>query len=139
MVVDSRLRWTYHIDYIAKKVSASCYAGNTLGSSLPLDASVSVYYGAASIELHKLLMTQKRMTMIFAIYNRLSYRPLFVLHEISELPCIYIYKILLYAKKKEQKFTSWSFFHGYGIRNSHVLSVPKHNTIKFEDTHVPMY
>lgn len=73
------------------------------------------------------------MEMLFAMNNRSFCVPMFVRHEILALPCIHIYKILLFAKINEWKFTSFFFLYGYGTRNPYVLSVYKRNTSNFEN------
>lgn len=146
VIVDSNLRWCEHIAYLSKKLSSSYYAISRLKCLLPLNGLLNVYYSlvyshisynievwGSSIDFNRVFVLQKRiLRLIFGLNSQASCRPYFVEHRILTAPCIYIYRCLLYTKDNVTTYVKLSSFHNYCTRNNEVLSVPRHNTSKFE-------
>lgn len=144
--MDSNLRWSQHIEMLCKKLSKSYYAINQLKYCLPIRSVIDIYYSLCyshisynillwglSSDVNRVFIIQKRILRnIFGLDPRSSCRPIFVAWDLLTVPCIYIFKSLLYVRENLSKFTKLSSLHGYGTRNPEVLLLPSHRTSKFE-------
>lgn len=146
LLVDANLRWSDHVDHISKKLSQSLYAIRRMKNLLPLKALLGVYYSLVyshiayniivwgnSVDFNRVFIAQKRiLRTMFGLHPRDSCKPFFIEHKILTAPCIYMYKCLVYVNENIRDSAKLKNFHGYGTRNAETLSVPRHNTTKFE-------
>lgn len=149
--VDKNLRWTTHIDVLCKKLNSSYFAIHRIKDILPRSCLMSVYFSLVyshlsynillwgrSSDFPRVFVAQKRIIRtIFNLNPMDSCKSIFVENKILTLPCIYIFKCLLYAKENEFKWMKLSDYHGYETRNSQTLLFPRHKTYRFECS--PMY
>ncbi|KAK9884837.1 hypothetical protein WA026_009061 [Henosepilachna vigintioctopunctata] len=116
--VDRNLRWTSHIDVLCKKLSTSFIVISRIKNIVPRNCVMNVYYSlvyshlnynillwGCSTEISRVFITQKRiLRLIFNIHQRTSCTPIFINNYIITLPCLYIYRCLLYVKENEYRF-----------------------------------
>lgn len=145
--LDEDLKWESHTNTVARKLNSAYYAIRKIKMLLPLQNIIEVYYSlvyshinynillwGGSSASHRLLISQKRiMRLIFNVGQRESCRPFFVRHGILTVPSLYIYRCLQYVRENTNKFVRLSSFHNYPTRSQEVLSIPKHETSKYQN------
>lgn len=140
--------WETHIDFICKKLNSTYFAILQLKRVLDPKDLMNIYYalGYSHISLsimfwgkcsesQRVFVIQKRiLRLIFNLQLRESCQSLFKSKNILTVPCIYMYKCLLYIKANIRDHSSLSDGHDHQTRNAHVLTVPRHRTTNFENS-----
>ena len=138
--------WDTNVDHVAKKLNSAYYAIFQLRSALDKNALLNCYYALAYSHISQSIMLwgkcsgslrvfvcQKRIIrLIFNLGPRETCKSVFVSQKILTVPCIYIYKCLVYVRNNLSKFSSLTSRHTYNTRSEHVLVVPRHRTANFE-------
>ena len=146
VVVDNKLKWNAHVNYLAKKISKSVSVLKMVKYTFPSDILKSIYYSliypyftycniiwgsAANVHLERLVNLQKKSVRIVCKTNYRNHTaPLFnnlkllQVKDIYELNCIkFIYQC--YNSNKfcyfREKLKRNRDFHGYETRNRDLL------------------
>lgn len=139
-VLDSDLTWQAHIDKVAGRLSSTCYALNSLKRNFNCETLLSIYYGmffphlsycisvwGLSAHMGRLFILQKRaIRIIFNIKFRNSCVETFKNFNILTVPCIYIYKILIFIHVNKSSLELRSDVHDYCTRYSGHISLQSH-------------
>lgn len=156
LMLDEIIRWCDHVDHVTKKLNSVYYVISQLRNEFETSTLLTVYYSMAychlnycivlwgnSVDSDRVFLAQKRMIrLIFRVDSRASCRPVFVANEILSLPCLYIYKLLLFVKQncdinESGNFTKNSDLHSYKTRYCDLFVMDGHNLTKFESS--PVY
>lgn len=144
--LDSKLKWSVHIDMLSKSLNKSYYALSRIKNIMPISALLNVYYSLVysrlcynivlwgnAVNSDRIFITQKRIIRkMFGIRPLESCKPIFIKNNILSFPCIYIFRMLLYAVDNIHMYDRNSSFHNYSTRGGDLLSVPGHRSSKFE-------
>ena len=145
--IDNKLTWQDHIEYLCSKLSPLCYALFRLRDITNRSVCLVFYhshvlsrlrYGiifwGMSGHFNRLFKLQKRIVRTIVGASRLqSCRTIFKDLSLLNLPCLFIYEILLYVKNNYQNFLSNNYFHEYDTRFNMDLTTPSHNLKLFEN------
>lgn len=145
--VDANLNWKAHVGDLIPKLNSACYALKQMCQISDLNTLLLIYnsyfqshltYGIIfwgnSVESHLIFKIQKRALRIINHSSKFSScRPLFLKFKILPLFSLYIYEILRFCKKNQDKFTMNNYFHNYFTRHGTELSVPKHRLTLLEN------
>jgi len=151
LYLDSLINWSFHVDYVCKKINSGFYAIHQLKDTVNQESLVSMYYSfiyshlsyntplwGSSSEWERVFIAQKKaIRCIFGVSYRGSCRPVFVQRKILSFPCIYLYKTLLFIKQNSHEFLKNSDLHNYGTRNRELFITENHNLSKSEKS--PVY
>lgn len=146
--LDCTLRWGYHIEAVCKKLGSSLYAIGRMKNCLPKHSIIGIYYSLVysflnfnvllwgnSVESNRVFIIQKRIIrLIFDLNPRDSCRLFFRNYGILTLPCIFIFRCLIYVKENEHRLVKLSSFHDYSTRNKNIFCFPHHVTSKYESS-----
>lgn len=143
LILDYNLKWSSHIDALAKKLSKAVFALRIIHQNCSKAAALTLYYGliysklnygiifwgqASSLLLSRIFRLQKRAVRII---NNLkpseSCRPYFIKDKLLTLPCIYILNILIFVKENFQYYKHHLVTHGHHTRQSNSLMPIQHN------------
>lgn len=144
--IDANLNWEQHISSIESKLNKNCFGIRIIKKLMNQKTAKILYhcvfestltYGlifwGCSAKSKKIFVLQKKVIRLLAgAKSRESCKQLFKKFDILPLPCLYIYKILLFVKMHFNFFFSYVNNHAYSTRNKSNLSIPSHNTTKFE-------
>lgn len=146
MIVDERLNFYQHTDYVASKVSIGIFMMRTLAKTVQSDVLLSAYYGlvypylvyavpiwgSKSQRTTFLFKLQKKaVRVIFSLRRHQSCRDFFKGAKILTFPSIYILELLTFVKQNISLFT---VTHDciYSLRGGCDLRLPKHKTSFFK-------
>lgn len=150
-VLDRDLTWQSQVDKIAGRLNSACFALNSLRSSLDCETLLSIYYGifyphinycnmvwGLSVHVRRLFILQKRaIRIIFNLKYRRSCSETFKNNRILTVPCIYIYKTIVFIHSNKSKFMIRSQIHNYNTRHSHQICTRSHDHAYYERS--PIY
>ena len=89
--------------------------------------SYSILLWGSSSVASRVFISQKRVIrVLFKIPPRTSCKPLFIRERILTIPCLYIYKCLIYVKENIRQFQRMEEIHSYDTRFRSQLLVPYH-------------
>ena len=139
-VVDSNLIWSDHIEYMTSKLNKSYFLILSLKNSLTIDCLLSIYYGIFYSHLSynvivwgssplatRLFLIQKRVIrVIFNLKYLDSCRQIFRCKSILTLTGIYLYKIMVYTYKEQNRLTKHEDIHEYNTRGKCKLYPRRH-------------
>lgn len=146
--IDNKLSWDEHTKHIVKKLNSSCYMLKALASVTSHKCLRSVYFayvhshisygivfwGIYKKNLQSVFTVQKRaLRMIQNMPPLASCRNVFSVLGILPVPCVYIYKTVLYINKNKNKYCTNTQVHHYNTRNKsnfHIKSVNKAYSLK---------
>lgn len=144
--LDSKLSWDKHIDDICNKLNKAYFGILQLKDTLDESGLLSIYYALAyshislniiswgyGRERGRVFILQKRLIRLISNlrYNE-SCRTAFREKKILTLPCIYIFKCLMYTKNNLNLFVQVANTHPYKTRHGKLLSIPSHRTTSFK-------
>nr|CAH7742606.1 unnamed protein product [Callosobruchus chinensis] len=144
--IDRDLRWSNNIAKICNKINQSYYALLQVKKYLNLNQIINVYYAiihshlsynvvlwGASPSVDRVFVAQKRaLRLIFGLTYRESCRQTFHRYKIMPVPCIYIYKCIMYIKSNLHLTTKNNHHHSYLTRGGDLLRSDKHHTSLYE-------
>lgn len=144
--LNDNLTWSAHINHVSKTISRSYYAILKTKDVLSTHCLLNVYYslvyshlsyniilwGNAPESIRLFIMQKKIIRLIFNMRNTESCKSVFVDKKIMTLPCIYIFKLLLYVKKNIHLYETNCKYHNYNTRKGKELITVNHNTSKYE-------
>jgi len=153
VIIDSKLTWKSHIDYICTKIAKAIAILNKVKKIFHLPTLISLYYTfvypyifycniiwgiAAKCHLNKLLLLQKRIVRIITLSDfKVHTKVLFESLEILTVEKVYIYSVLLfmyyYKNDKlplifEEYFIKNLYVHNIATRNAKNYHLPKCRT-----------
>lgn len=149
--LDDLLSWHDHIESVAKKLNSAFHAILTIKTTVTQHCLLQVYYAlayshiaynillwGASSDIQRVFVCQKRIIrLIFDLEHRGTCRNVFKDKGILTVPCIYIFKSLLFVKTNSHLFDRVSASHSYHTRHTCQLLFPRHKTSLFERS--PLY
>lgn len=135
VIVDERLTWKNHVDYIAAKMCTLAYQLRTLRYHASEKTCLTAYksyvqsvmrYGLIfwgnSVDLPRILILQKRcIRNIFGMKNLESCRPVFKRQKLLTVIGLYILECALFLKKNYTFFSDREPNHEYQTRKAHLL------------------
>lgn len=144
--LDPTLSWDIHIENICKKLNKAYFGILQLRDTLDERGLLNVYYSLAysHISLNilnwgcgrdkgRVFILQKRIIrLIFNLNFNETCRLIYKEKNILTVPCIYIYKCLIYTKCNIHVFSKASDTHEYKTRHGQLLSIPSHRTSIFK-------
>lgn len=150
-VLDSKLSWDGHIDTVCKKLNKAYFGILQMKDTLDENGLVNIYYALAyshislniiswgcGREMGRVFILQKRLLrLIYRLRYSESCRMIFKEKKILTLPCVYIFKCVMYTKQNLDLFGKISDGHSYLTRHGELLSIPSHKTTTFK--HSPLY
>lgn len=130
VVVDERLDWRSHIDYLAAKISTFAFVLRTLHDEISREVALQTYYAHVnsrmsygvilwgnSSEAERIFILQKRcIRNIFSVSSTTSCRPLFKLYKIPTLTELYIVQCCLHIHRKRDSILADQHRHNYNTR-----------------------
>lgn len=149
--LDPTLSWDIHIDNICKKLNKAYFGILQMKDILSETDLLNIYYTLAYPHMSlnilswgcgrdkgRIFILQKRiMRLIFNLNFRETCRYIFKQKNILTVPCIFIFKCLMYTKQNINVFSQVSDTHAYGTRHGALLRIPTHTTSKYR--HSPKY
>lgn len=149
--LDNKLTWDAHVESVCVKMSKAYYAIRQMKDCLDQPGLLNIYYAMAyshmslniinwgcARDILRVFISQKRLIrLIFNMENRESCRQVFKSKNILTVPCIYIFKCLIFVKKNEILFTLNSFTHSHNTRHGNLLRIPAHKTSTYKNS--PIY
>lgn len=150
-IIDCSLSFSDHIDCLCKKINSAYFAILSLKNTLDESGLLSVYYSlvhshmccnimfwGSSSACDRVFVSQKRiLRLIFNLQPLQTCRPLFQDQKILTVPCLYIYKCLMFVNINRNMFEGLGIATNYNTRNNNTLLIPRHKTAFYEDS--PMY
>lgn len=151
LTIDNNLTWKPYLDKLIKKLNRCCYQMIMLRDVVDLNTRVMVYYAFfysvlqygiefwGSTNINKIFKVQKRILriMIFAD-RRTSCKRIFRDLNLLTVPCLYIFKCLMFVKVKLNTILEEQHHHPYFTRHKNDLLYPRHRLVLFEQTNVYM-
>lgn len=146
ILVDERLKFYAHVDYVSRKVSIGTFMLRNLAKTVDSDVLLSAYYGlvypylayAVPIwgnENHRtrflFRLQKKAIRVIFFLKKHQSCKEFFRNFKVLTFPALYILETLTFIKVNLPAFSSF-INHSYSLRDNHSLRVPRHCTAFFE-------
>jgi hypothetical protein len=146
LIIDNKLSWKGHINYIIPKLSSACYVMRTVKPHVSHNTLKIIYYSyfhsimnygllfwGSSTESTKIFKLQKRIIRIMmGCRRKQSCRELFVKLGILPLPTQYIFSLLLFLNKNKNLFTVNSTIYQYATRQQSNLHQPLANLSKYQ-------
>lgn len=146
VLIDNKLSWHSHIDYLRKKLCSAVFAVRKLVNILDAGTIKSVYYAyvnsllsygiifwGGSSEVVEIFKLQKWcIRVMVGIDRRTSCRTYFKELNILPLPSLYIMEMLTFVKCNLHLFPRNAHFHEYPTRRRGDLSVSGHRTALYE-------
>lgn len=145
--LDGSLSWQSHIENVSGRLNSAFYAILVLKSSLTQPVLLEIYYAlayshiaynillwGATSEIQRIFVGQKRiLRLIFNLERLETCKEIFRKNNILTVPCVYIYKCLLFVRENFHCFEKTSHGHAYATRHGALsLAYPKHKTTLFE-------
>lgn len=144
--LDEHLCWEAHVDHVSSRVSSGIFAISQLkrthGERALLNVYFSLIYGHLSYivslwgncsQSNRVFIAQKRaLRLMFGIQPRESCRAVFVEKKLLTFPCIYMYRTILYIKKRLDTFDTNSTYHCYDTRGADLLLMERHHLTLYE-------
>ena len=139
LVLDGRLDWADHVEYLSVALRRATYAilklrNSVSGQMLRMFYFASVHsriaygillWGSCS-HMDRIFKIQKRVLRIMnGVSNRTSCRSLFVGNRIMTVYSLFVYTCLMYAKENGEKFVTAERCHDYNTRNKLDFRLPK--------------
>lgn len=139
VIIDSKLDWQAHINYIANKLNTIHFQIKKLALYCSRDAVLTFYhsnfisilnYGIIlwgySPHVHRIFCIQKRAvrTLLNVTDQSTHCKPLFRKLYLLPLPCLYIYNLLVYGYENHNSFLKNSDCHAHNTRNQHKFVPP---------------
>lgn len=135
VVIDQKMTWEQHIDYISSKLSTMCFIVRQLRATVSLSILKLAYYGLVqsilsyglifwgrSAHFHKVFVIQKKIIRcMVGAHPHTSCRQIFINLSILTLPSLYIYLVILNIKMRENSFMKINNVHKYDTRNNSKL------------------
>lgn len=135
VVLDERLTWTEHIDYVASKICTLAYQLKTLRYHVSEGICLTAYkayvqsvvkYGIIfwgnSVEAPRILTLQKRcLRNVFGLKRLDSCRSIFRSKKILTVVSIYILECAVFIRRNYSLFQGQQNDHNYNTRNAHLL------------------
>ncbi len=147
LTLDQCLSWSPHIEQLIKKLNKAYYAIMQLKSALNKKTLLDVYYSLVyshlsynvlawglSSDLNVVFIKQKQIIrLIFNLGYRDSCQNTFKENSILTLPCILIFKAVVFVKNNFNLFEKLGSNHSYGTRyKNKKLCFLTHNTSFFQ-------
>lgn len=140
VMLDSKLNWNSHVDYMSDKLVSSIYLLRSIGTLVSPRVRIMAYHALVASLLgyavlcwghapaaQRLFKLQRRAIRVVAgIGYREDCRDAFKRLKILTLPSLFILECLKYTKQNETKFFSHSGVHSHGTRSRDNLVVPFH-------------
>lgn len=150
-VIEPNLKFYKHIEFVCSKLNSAFFAILSLKNTLGEAGLLSVYFSLAYSHLSnniiswgnhpmwdRAFIAQKRIIrLIFDLKPRASCRPIFINKKILTLPCVFIFKCVMFVNSNKHLFEKIGSYSAYNTRGNGLLSVPRHKTAFFEDS--PFY
>lgn len=144
--VDADMNWRSQLDHVSKKINSGFYALLQLRHIFDIKQLINIYYALIYPHLtyniivwgnantaNRIFISQKKIIrLLFSLRRMESCRPLFKQYNILTLPCIYIYKCIIYTVRNINNFERNSNTHGYPTRHGNFLKIPNHNSALYE-------
>jgi hypothetical protein len=137
LTLDSKLQWDSHLAILSSKLCSAAYAVRKIRQITDINTAKLVYYSyfhclmsygilvwGRSANVDSIFVLQKRA--VRAIYNlkpQTSLRDLFRKVDIITLPSLYIYEVIMYARKHYADLPKNSDLHKFNTRNKNKLAV----------------
>lgn len=135
LMIDSKLNWKAHIEYICKKISSSAYALYKLAPITNTEVLLTAYHGlVASVVRYGIIfwgnstnidlafkMQKQCVRSMFRLQKVDSCRPYFIKHRILSLPSLYIFELALFVRTNPQNFPRLSDAVSRNRRDNHRL------------------
>lgn len=138
LIVDCKLTWEKHIDYVCGKISSLCFLIRRLRETVSEGILKLVYYGlvqstlqygllfwGSSAHFQKAFIMQKKAIRNVAGISPLeSCRNIFKSFKILTLPCLYVFQLI-------------NFIYTNGNSLQHNFDIHSHDTRAVDDFHLP--
>ena len=132
VTITDNFTWDIHITSLNKKLNAICFALYRLSGCVSRDTLLSVYFakfysllsfgiifwGSSRDSISTFRIQKKAIRTIFNLSYRSSCKEIFKLHRCLPLPCIYIYRSILYVRKYKYMFIATNDVHNYTTRQA---------------------
>lgn len=136
--LDTKLTWENHTHNTCKKLARVWYLLRRLKSNVTHNMLITSYYsffhchllygvhlwGNCSTSNNVFIWQKKAIRLMAGLNQRDSCRPAFLKYEIMTLPCLYIYKNIMYVKENLNVFFIRSAVHKYNTRNKNDIDTP---------------
>jgi hypothetical protein len=146
--VDSRLTWRTHVHLLESKLNKAFYLMLMISQSVDFATLRMIYFayvysninygvifwGASNNSLPIFYLQKKIVRLMVRVGRRESCRQIFKDLKLLPLPCIYIFRTILYLHNKIGNHDTVGKLHTYNTRGRDVLSYPLHRTTAFERT-----
>jgi hypothetical protein len=140
--IDSKLLWTDQVNNIANKVSKGLFVMKYIMKYIPQETAKIVYYAViyshmaygielwgstADIHFQQIFKLQKKAIRYIAkLGYRESCREHFKTLSILTLPCIYIYRLIIYSFNNKNTQQTNADIHSHNTRGKHQLAIQRH-------------
>lgn len=128
--IDQNLTWRPHIEMTTKKLNTACFQMRVLRNVIDLKTKLIVYYamfysflqygielwGSVSDATAIFKIQKKYLRIMSFAPKRTSCKPLFKRYELLTMPCLYIFKILVFLKNNYQSYRVNQSYHQYPTR-----------------------
>lgn len=144
--IDQNLTWKPHIEMTIKKLNTACFQMCVLRNVTDLKTKLMIYYamfysvlqygielwGSVSHASDIFKLQKKYLRLMAFVPKRTSCKPLFKRFEILTMPCIYIFRMLIFLKNNPQSYSDNQFVHDYPTRFKNDFQYPRHRLSLYE-------
>lgn len=148
VVIDNRLLWTGHIDYLAGRLSSVVYQIRKLLDYCDLETALVFYrgnfesllrysilvWGNSTSAVRIFLIQKKAVRALLKKSKFQSCRELFKKLKLLPLACLFILESVVFAKINETKFKRNLNYHSYDTRNKDNFVIPYHRIKKAQQS-----
>lgn len=148
LYIDSKLRFESHVSFLSKKLASNCYAIRVISNNLDVVAARTAYFSLIEAHLRygicfwgncpqylfmALFILQKRAVRYMCKAKmRDSCRPLFLLHHILTLPCLFLLETSCLIFKKFGSKRNVTSLHN--TRQTYHINLPIPNSTKTKNS-----
>jgi len=146
LIIDNKLSWKGHIDYITLKLNSACYSMGAVKPFVSQDTLKIIYYSyfhsimayglpfwGSSTESIKVFKLQKRVIRVMmGCKSNQSCRELFTKLRILPLPSQYILSLLMFLNKNKDQFTANAQIYHCATRQQTNFHQPIANWTKYQ-------
>ena len=138
--IDNSLSWEYQVTMLCKKLNTITFQIRKILQIIDVSTAKILYFsnfqsvisysillwGSSSVASRVFISQKRVIRVLFKIPPRTSCKPLFIRERILTIPCLYIYKCLIYVKENIRQFQRMEEIHSYDTRFRSQLLVPYH-------------
>jgi hypothetical protein len=146
LIIDNKLSWKGHIEYITPKLNSACYCIRAVKPFVSQDTLKIIYYsyfhavmvyglpfwGTSTDSIKVFKLQKKAIRVMMGCKRSQSCRELFIKLKILPLPSQYIFSLLMFLNKNKDQFTINSQIHHYATRQQSDFHQPTANRAKYQ-------